>query len=186
MQKKKAFTLVEIMMATAISSVMAIFLLKLMTGAITSVSEQEGMMAVAKEASIVLKFMKRAIRESDTVAPAENSLETTTGKGYTYSFTYEPDLKGVRAVWTSEGGGERVFSQGHIEGFEVTQPDKNFSNIFKVIIKVTNPRKRGATIDDSFVYGALITQRVPKKVPDPAWIPNDVQNCPPDCSSSED
>ena len=62
------------------------------------------------------------------------------------------------------------------------QPNKHPS-IYQIRLKLKNPEASEPSEENELEFRTIVSERVFQEIPDPAWVKNSEQGCPPDCSS---
>jgi prepilin-type N-terminal cleavage/methylation domain-containing protein len=177
--RNRGFTLVEIMIATVVSTLMAMFMLRLMTDFSVQVSHTGEVMATARDASIILRIIKESIREAHEVTPGTDSFVTTVNEtdGSLREMRFER-IDDSMVISDSAKGTSVNYAKGNIYRLEVKPVDK-YGNIFRVILRMKNPQSNAEPNDDNTAeFGCIVTQRVDNSIPDKSWVPNEADACP--------
>jgi hypothetical protein len=160
---------------------MAIILLTMMNRFMGQTAETSQIMTVAREASVILRMMKMAVREAEAVEVGENILRCTKGGKQAHFFRFDNVQQSVE--YTNAEGKKKHYARGDIVGL-VSSVLPDARNIFSLTISFKDPRvKRGGAEEAISEFSAIVTQRVNEKFSDPAWILNKTEGCPPSCGS---
>lgn len=179
---RKAFTLVEIGIATFIATTMAIILLTLMNRFMGRTAETSQIMVVARESSVILRLMKMSVREADNIETGEHLLRCTKGGKQAHFFRFDNTKEAIE--YTNPNGKKMFYAVGNVLGFS-SELASHQANVFRLILHFKDPRvPRGGTEEASADFSAIVSQRVNVEVfSDPAWILNEQDSCPPNCGS---
>ncbi|MBW7874566.1 MAG: prepilin-type N-terminal cleavage/methylation domain-containing protein [Candidatus Cloacimonetes bacterium] len=166
---RQAFTLVEIMIAVVIASVISIFLMTMLTRFTVDTSRIGNQGNASREISRILSTVKNYIRESASINAGEVSLSIGLHSGKTVVVNHEPGRKAISVV---EGTEQRYMGQGSVYGFNISE-FPGIHGMYKITIKYENPRNpEEASEANALEYSALVSQRAPTQGDTVRWIPN--------------
>lgn len=186
--RQGAFTLVEMAIAVVLSTIISIFLMSLMTRFQQTAVELSGRTKAARDAIMVMYTLKNMIRKAESVTPGVNAFSIKTSDGQ-FDATFEPDSQAIRLSDSS-----KVLGVGSIMEFELkslqSKLDVNTNRVYQIIIKIRNPEapykdQPQKALEKALVFTTIVSQRVPLKMEeDPNWVKNVMEQCPPNCSTS--
>lgn len=186
--RQGAFTLVEMAIAVVLSTIISIFLMSLMTRFQQTAVELSGRTKAARDAIMVMYTLKNMIRKAESVTPGVNAFSIKTSDDQ-FDATFEPDSQAIRLSDSS-----KVLGVGSIMEFELkslqSKLDVNTNRVYQIIIKIRNPEapykdQPQKALEKALVFTTIVSQRVPLKMEeDPNWVKNVMEQCPPNCSTS--
>lgn len=183
-----AFTLVEMSVAVILSTVISIFLMTLMTGFQKTAVELSGRTEAARDAIQVMYTLKNMIRKARAIQIDTDQWSINYDTGLD-QLTLDADKKSIML------NGSKELGHGAILGFELKPLDSYFDEqsmprVYQIILKIENPEAqhrsdRTKALEKALIFSTIVSRRVPTdKEPDPAWVKNEVPQCPPDCSGN--
>ena len=168
-RSSKAFTLVEIMIAVVIASVISIFLMNMLTRFTVDTSRIGNQGNASREISRILSTIKNFIRESASINAGDVSLTIGLHTGKNVIVNHEPGRKAISIV---EDGKQRYMGLGSVYDLKITE-FPGIRGMFKITIKYENPRNPAeAEAANALEYGALVAQRAPVQGDTVRWVPN--------------
>jgi prepilin-type N-terminal cleavage/methylation domain-containing protein len=182
MMRNRGFTLVEVMIATVLATMISIFLMQLMSRGQTIASRFSGKIAAARDAHVILQKLKMALRGSRDLRIEGTGFSAKNSNGAEYHIEYRPDRQGLE--WTNAPSTmDRWLGHRQIYAFQITQPLQNYPQIYKLSLNFKNPEARDPSPENALTFTTLVSERVPygDRIPDKAWIPNAKDECPPSC-----
>ncbi|MCO4783468.1 MAG: type II secretion system protein [Candidatus Cloacimonetes bacterium] len=184
--KKKAFTLVEVMIAGMIAGTISIILMTLLTKFYKSSEQFSGKVQTAQQSNIILYHMKMALRGlASTPTIEENLLEGQDSKGNQINFDFTASENSISITYG--GNNPKNFAKGKVLGFRVfsmMRPEDGVSyegqedayqfNMYNIELLMDDPQSNGLSSPKTALrYYGIVTVRVPgEKVPDPSWVKN--------------
>lgn len=144
MKKKKAFTLVEIIIVVAISSVILAILYQIMSATLGSMFKSSTKMTNLRAASIILERIKNDVRcsvipindgEQQVMTETEFSFVTTSDQGHRRKVTYKysPDKGSLTRQFDSTDLGARILNQAKVASFSVVSTDDKYITVTIVV-----------------------------------------------------
>lgn len=178
--KKQGFTLVETMIAVILSTMISYFLISLLYGGQKTATKYTGKVATIQQANTILHKLRMIFRGSKELDVANPStVNGTSFEGGAFSILYRPDIEALEV----SGAKKEILGKGQIYSFEVKAPLSRYKNIYQIKLKFKNPEASGPSEANGLEFRTIVSERVLQEVPDPAWVKNSNQECPPDCPS---
>ncbi|PCJ19281.1 MAG: hypothetical protein COB02_07790 [Candidatus Cloacimonadota bacterium] len=189
--KKKAFTLVEVMIAGTLAAAISIVLMTLLTRFYKNSEQFSGKVQTAQQANIILYHMKMALRglknvDSDVDGGAyENSFMGFDADNGEITFSYDAKNNSISILYGAMGT-PKTFASGKVLGFRmvplmsgITYEGERYVNpgeinMYSIELSMDDPQDNGLSdLDHAMKYYGVVTVRIPdEKIADPTWIPN--------------
>ncbi|MBT3784130.1 prepilin-type N-terminal cleavage/methylation domain-containing protein [bacterium] len=183
MKRRKGFTLVEVMIAVVLSTMIAFFLLQIYAKFQKDATELTGKVAAARDANIVLQKIRMVLRGARDLEITGTGISGKNSKGELFQLEYRPDKQGVE--WTNPPiPKDKILGNRKIYKFEILQPIPAYPGIYQLVIHYKNPESRVPSEENALVFRSIVSERVPygDRIPDPSWVMNSKDDCPPSCN----
>ena len=180
--KRLGFTLVEVLIATVLATMISIFLMQLMSRGQSIASRFSGKIAAARDAHVILQKLKMALRGSRDVRIEGNGFSAKNARGEEFHVEYRPDRKALE--WTNAPTSmDRWLGTHQIYSFQMGKPLEEYPQIYKLNLSFKNPEARDPKPENALNFSTIVSERVPygDRIPDKAWVPNAKDECPPSC-----
>jgi hypothetical protein len=175
---KKAFTLVEIIMATLIAAMVLTVMFKLLAGGIKMTTSGSSHLTNMTDAELIMQRLAADLETAVSIETAEASIENaefklklalyseTSSRPDLKICTFRPGNNGIGLARDLEGEGEHLFGTGNLVSFGikiVSVPPQDRKGAFVTVEVSTPPEEQQKHILKRFVYLANLSENRQKE-----------------------